>query len=259
MTDLSTELTTLRSRMSRIRQRLEFERAAATRIDSRLVALEAEKLDLVKAVTLIDQTIGVVSANGIGRIESTVSNGLRLVFGDPSLSLKVIKNEGKRGNSYEIVGRQLKGEEWVEGPFLETFGGGVANVASFLLQVLIQKRFKMAKVFILDERFNNVSAQALPKVSKLLRSLAHDGGYTILAVTHQPILAMSADRIYSAVPGPGDMSPMLEEITHQQLSDEMLTALDSLHDPESDKKAVQSVLVRGMEQRLGVVPEEMTA
>jgi hypothetical protein len=221
MTELSTELTTLRSRLSRIHQRLEFERAASARIETRFTELEAEKSALVKAVALIDKTIEKVSANGIGRIETTVSNGLRLVFGDPTLSLKVNKKEGTRGNSYEIVGRQQKGDDWVEGPFLETFGGGVANVASFLLQVLIQKRFKMWKGFILDERFNNVSAQALPKVSKLLRSLAHDGGYTILAVTHQPILAMSADRIYRAVSGPNGMPPMLEEITHEELAVEI--------------------------------------
>lgn len=221
MSQLSTELTALRTRLDRVRQRLEFENQQSARIDARLAEIEAEKSALVKAVALIDKTIEVVSANGIGRIETTVTNGLRLVFDDPTLSMKVVKNEGKRGNSYEIIGRQKKGEEWVEGPFLDTFGGGVANVASFLFRVLMVKRFKMAKVFILDESFNNVSAQRLPMVSKLLRSLAHDGGYTIFVVTHQPILALAADRIYRAVPDPEDGPPSLEEITTSELAAEI--------------------------------------
>lgn len=217
MSDLNTELTAIRTKLDRVRQRLEFERQRSAQIDARLAAIEAEKALLVKAVILLDKTIEEVSANGIGRIESTVTNGLRLVFDDPTLALKVVKNEGKRGNSYEIVG--VRGD--VEGPFLETFGGGIVNVASFLLRVLMSKRFKMGKAFFLDESFNNVSAQRLPKLSKLLRSLAHDGGYMIFVVTHQPILALAADRIYKAEPGPVGAPPTLQEITNGELAAEI--------------------------------------
>lgn len=216
MSQLTTDLTTLRARLSRIHQRLEYENQQATRIETRLSVLESEKIDLTKAVALIDKTIEVISANGVGRIETTVTNGLRLVFDDPTLGLKVIKNDGKRGNSYELIG--VQGE--VEGPFLETFGGGIANVASFLLRVIMLKRFKMPRFLGLDESFNNVSANNLQRVSKLLKVMVDEGGYTIFAVTHQAILALAADNIYRAVPNPNG-PPTLEKITSTELAAEI--------------------------------------
>lgn len=262
MSELTQELTALRTRLDRVRQRLEFERQATRRIDTRLSEIESEKGDLVKAVALIDKTIEVVSANGIGRIESTVTNGLRLVFNDPTLSMKVVKNEGKRGNSYEIVGRQQKGDQLIEGPFLETFGGGVANVASFLFRILMLKRFKLAKVLILDETFNNVSAQYLPMVSKLLRSLAHDGGYTIFAVTHQPILALAADRIYRAVPGIEGEPPSLEEITNGELAAE-IAAMNYLDEERQmhpgPRRRVEAIIENDRLVGVELITEELPA
>ena len=192
-----TELTSTRANLAHIHQRFAYETEQAGRIQDKLVVLGAEKMMLVKAVALIDKTIEVISANGINRIESTVTNGLRLVFADSDLAFKVIKKEGTRGNSYSLEVAQ--GE--VHGPILDTFGGSVANVVSFLLRVILIKRFHLAKFLVADESFNNVSSLHLPMVSQLLRTLASDGGYTIMAVTHQPILAASADRVYRVVAG----------------------------------------------------------
>jgi DNA repair ATPase RecN len=182
-----------------------FEQDALARHKRRMGELEEEKVLTVKAVALIDKAIGVVSANGVGRMESTVTNGLRLIFGDPQLAFRVLKKEGKQGNSYYI--EVQKGD--VSGPILETFGGGVANVVSFLLRVIMIKRFKLARVLICDETFNNVSARILPAVSETLRSLARDGGYTILAVTHQPILASAADHVYRVMADTPEDPPKL--------------------------------------------------
>ncbi len=233
VTKIHTELTTLRSRLSRVHQRLEFETAAVKKIEARLTEIEAEKAKLVKVVALIDKGIEIISANGVGRIETTVTNGMRLVFDDPSLALKIVKNSGARGSSYELVGQQ--GE--VEGPFLDTFGGGIANVVSILLRIIMLKRFKMAKLLVCDESFNNVSEQYLPMVSQLLRSLAKDGGYTILAVTHQSVLAQAADTIYEVVPQEGD-SPKLVLTTAGALAAQLTDARARQEDQEPTRRAL---------------------
>lgn len=217
---MHTLLTTHRARLAGVHQRLEYENQQAARFEKRMAEIEAEKAELSKAVGLIDKAIEVISANGVGRIETTVTNGLRLVFDDPTLGLKILKKEGARGNSYEPVGQQ--GE--VEGPFLDTFGGGIVNVAAFLLRIIMLKRFKLARFLVLDESFNNVSAQYLPMVSELLRSLARDGGYTIFAVTHQPILALAADRIYRVVPGEDGAPPTILQTTASELAAEAAVA-----------------------------------
>lgn len=210
--NLFEELVALRTSLGSVHQRLSFERQTALKLQARMDEIEREKTLLIKAVGLIDRAIVVISSNGIGRIEKTVTEGLQLVFHDPTLAFKVIKKEGAGGNRYELEGWQ--GE--VHGPILETFGGGVANVVSFLLRVIMIKRFKLAKFIVIDESFNNVSAQFLPMVSEMLRSLAHDGGYTIFAVTHQPMLAAAADHVYRAVEVP-DGPPVLQELSAQQM------------------------------------------
>ena len=188
----------LSGRLSQIATRREQEVKTLAELKAKMDEYAAQKAELLKAVALIDKTIGVVSANGIGKIESTVTNGLQLVFSNPDYCLRVIKKETARGNNYYL--EVYKGA--VAGPVLSTFGGGVSNVIAFLLRVIMIKRFKLGKLLVVDENFNNVSPKYLPKVSELLKTLADDGGYTIFAISHQEALSDAADHFYTVYPGP---------------------------------------------------------
>ena len=194
------ELVTLHSNLQSVVQRYSFECRRGETLASRMAAIEKEKTLLVRAVGTIDRAIQIISANGIGKIEGIVTGGMRLAFNDPTLGFAITKKEGKRGNTYEIEG--IRGD--VRGPFLETFGGGIWNVVGFLLRVIMIRRFNLAKVLIVDESFNNVAAVYQPMLSRLLRDLTRNHGYVIFAVTHQPILAAAADRIYQVVPHLGE-------------------------------------------------------
>ena len=162
---------------------------------ARMTELADRKAHLVKCINTLDVLIQTISGKGIGRIEKIVTNGLQLVFGT-DISCILEKNEGKRGTTYKI---QIQ-VETPEGPVIddpfESFGGGVVNITAFLLRALLLQRFKLAKLLVLDESFNNVSELHLPKVSELLRSLADDYGFDILAITHQPTLALEAHQTY---------------------------------------------------------------
>jgi len=182
-----------RSSQSRISQRLDYERKSAARYQEKIKQLEEDKAQLLKAVALIDRAIQIISANGIGTIESVVTAGLRLVFDDPTLGLIISKKDGARGISYDILLRQ---GDTVGNP-MDMFGGGCVNVASFLLRVLMIKRFKLAKFLAVDESFNNVNGDENKRsVSELLHKLCHDYGFTILAITGEQLLTSSADHIY---------------------------------------------------------------
>jgi DNA repair ATPase RecN len=193
---LEREVAATKSGLSQVRQRLQFEQQRIEQTKSRIGLIGEEKSDLLKALALIDRAIAVVSANGIEKIESIVTSGMRLAFDDPTLGFKVVKKESARGNTYALEG--VRGD--VQGPFMETFGGGISNIVAFLLRVIMLKRFKLAKILVVDESFNNVAVKFLPMVSRMLRDLTDNHGYTILAVTHQPILAAAADNIYRVVP-----------------------------------------------------------
>ena len=202
---LETELARLNTELLTVTSRYTFTQQRCAALGKQLTEIEQEKVMLVKAVGTIDRAIQIISANGIEKIETIVTGGLRLAMDDPTLAFKIGKNEGKRGNSFEL-------QVWhgdVTGPIFETFGGAIWNITAFLLQIIMITRFKCAKVVVVDERFNNVSANRVPMLSRLLKDLTKNHGYTIFAITHQPLLAWNADRIYVLRPKKG-LQPKLE-------------------------------------------------
>jgi DNA repair exonuclease SbcCD ATPase subunit len=178
----------------RLEHQIDAEKNLITRLKIKISTLESEKAQLVKAVGLLDRAIAIISANGIGKIESIVTAGLQLVFHDPQMGLIVEKTEGKRGNSFRLLVRQGA----VKGDPLDSSSGGVANVIAFLLRVILIKRFKLCQLIVLDETFNNVSSEFQPSVSQLLHEMCDKYKFTIFAVTHSPRLIREADAVYRA-------------------------------------------------------------
>jgi DNA repair exonuclease SbcCD ATPase subunit len=187
----------VRSNVQAIDQQLEYEAAMIARHANRIKALEEEKAQLIKCVGIIDHCVQIVSANGIGKIEGMVTDGLQRVFQNERISLVVEKKETARGNTYRI---QVKKGETV-GNAMDSFGGGVQNVVAFLLRVILIKRFRLAPFLVLDEQFSNVSPDYQPRVAELLKTLA-GMGFTIFAISHQPLITAGADNLYEVVPRP---------------------------------------------------------
>ena len=206
---LASRLAAARSGMSAIGQRLDYETATIARLTARIGQIEEEKAMLVKAVGTIDRCVAVVSANGIGKIEGIVTDGLQRVFGSPHIGLVVEKKETARGSSYRLLVR--KGE--TVGNPMDSFGGGVQNVVAFLLRVILIKRFKLAPFIALDEQFSNVSPEYQPKVSEMLKALSRLG-FTIFAISHQPTITSAADSIYEVVSEEGK-PPALRKVEGQ--------------------------------------------
>ena len=186
-----------------LKSKLIYEKSSMDKLKDRVSKLSEERVKLVKAQGVVDKVTQIVSARGVGKIESIVSNGLKLVFGK-KVSFIIEKKEGTKGTNYKFL---IKDGEVIGSP-TESFGGGIVNVTSFLLRIIMIKRFKLAKFMAIDESFNNVSVEYLDKVSSLVKTLTDSHGYTILAVTHQKVLASNADRVYEVYKD-GDDNPAL--------------------------------------------------
>lgn len=211
---LVNRVTRFRTDNERLNQQLAYERQSIVRLQAKITQLEADKTLLVKAVGLIDRCIQILSANGLGAIESVTTAGLRIAFDDPTLGLIVEKKEGVRGISYGILIRQ--GD--VIGSPSETFGGGVQNVAALLLRVLLIKRFKLAKFIAVDESFNNVNGdQNKRNLSALLHKLCSDHGFTIFLVTGEQLLTSAADHAYKLTIEGG--LPVMKELDETETQD----------------------------------------
>lgn len=200
--------------VSSIAQRLEYETATVARLSARIKQLEEEKTELVKCVGTIDRCVQIVSANGIGKIEGVVSDGLHRVFGNDQLDLFIEKKETARGNTYRLLGRD--GE--TVGSLMDSFGGGVQNVVAFLLRIIMIKRFRLAPFIALDEQFSNVSSEYQPKVSEMLKVLSKMG-FTIFAISHQPTITSAADTTYEVVVDEG-FPPVLRKVSSERSIDQ---------------------------------------
>jgi DNA repair exonuclease SbcCD ATPase subunit len=199
----------LKTKVVGMEQRLEDASSSLVRFRQRLSELENSKIALVKAIGLLDKCIEIVSSNGIQKIESIVSHGLQLVFEDSNLRLFIDKRETTRGNSYRLL---IKNQNTTGNP-MDSFGGAVQNVVAFLLRVILVKRFKLAKLLILDEQFSNVSEDLQPKISALLDTMTKKFGYTLLTVSHQPLITQEASLVYKLLPTA--TGPVLRELTHE--------------------------------------------
>ena len=200
---------TLREKRAEAHSAMKNQESLIQRNKDKLKEIEELKLAHVKAIGVIDKAIQIISANGIGKIESVVSDGLKLVFED-DLQLVIERKEGARGETYRILVK--KGD--IIGPPIDTFGGGVVNVISFLLRVIMIQRFKLSKFMALDESFNNLSESYIPRLSQMLKTLCDEHDYTILSVTHQPALAAAADKVFTV-----DEGPTLRELRTEELDE----------------------------------------
>ena len=86
----------------------------------------------------------------------------------------------------------------IEMPLIDGHGGGLVNVAAFVLQtiVLVLTRPRLKRTLILDERFANLFRGNLPKVSELMRKLHEVTGTQFILVTQRPELAEYADKVF---------------------------------------------------------------
>jgi len=209
---LASRLGKVHATVSSIDQRLQYETASISRLTTRIKQLEDEKAQLVKAVGTIDRCIQVISANGIGKIEGIVSDGLRKVFDNDEIGLFIEKKETARGNTYRLLIR--KGE--TVGNPMDSFGGGVQNIVAFLLRIILIKRFKLAPFIALDEQFSNVSSEYQPKVSEMLKVLSKMG-FTIFAISHQPTITAAADTIYEVVVDDGFPPALRKRMNKEEL------------------------------------------
>lgn len=184
-------------RYAAIMNMLALEQALLAKQEQQVETLRVEKERNVKALAVLDKAVEIVSANGIGTIERTVSDGLRLTFG-ADYQFIIERKEGVRGDSYRFLVQ--RGE--IQGPPMDTMGGGVVNVVAFLLRIIMIQRFGLSPLVVLDESFNNVSQHYLSRVSQMLRTLADSYNYTILAITQAPKLAESATKVFMVEAGP---------------------------------------------------------
>lgn len=143
--------------------------------------------------TLLAQT----SAENLKAIEELISSGLAAIFDDLALSFK-FRVEQSRGQQ-SLVPVLISGG--LEGPILDSHGGGPASIVAVLLRILTVHRLGLAPFIVLDESLSMLSGGYVENAAKFLVGLCQRLGLTILMVTHQPSFITEATRAYEIVSG----------------------------------------------------------
>lgn len=172
--------------------------AQASENQAEIYRAEADRL--IKAVE-VTQVAGQARREELrDRVESLVTQGLQAVFRrtDYRFSFDVELKRGKFG-AYPFLYSQFRGKE-LKASIVDGHGGGIADVVSFLLRVVVLclQRPRVSPVLVLDESFRHVSPGCLRGVAQLLRELNRMIGIQFILVTHKEELLDAADVIYRA-------------------------------------------------------------
>jgi ABC-type glutathione transport system ATPase component len=174
------------------------EKSRQTCVDA-VAALTAEVslLGLTDAAltALLQQT----SAANLKAIEELVTSGLQAVFDDLSLTFHF---EVSTERNQQALTPVLASHGKVEGPILDSHGGGPAQVVALLLRLLTVHRLGLFPFVVLDESLNMVSDQYVANAAVFLKGLCQRLGLTLLLVTHKYSFAEEATRAYEIASGP---------------------------------------------------------
>lgn len=130
----------------------------------------------------------------LDKIEALVTHGLQTIFENKDYHFRIEAKHVRKQIAYSFV---LSDGQHESGDLTSTRGGGVVNVVSFLLAVVVQLMLDpTARTFVLDEKFAHVSARFVPNISELLETLSVRTKIQFLVVSHQSDLVEAADTAY---------------------------------------------------------------
>ncbi len=164
-------------------------------IETEVNNLENEISVLDKVSSLFKHLLDSLLEEKKQEIEKLVTYGLKTVFTDQDLRFH-INIEPK----YNTISTSFKTEQVgvTEGDVLDSFGGGVVNIESFLLRIITLFQTNLTPFLFLDETFAHVSEEYVENTSSLLSNVCKQLGITIALITHQEAMLNNADKVYKA-------------------------------------------------------------
>lgn len=191
----------LTQRSESVRDRLKEIRTRKTVMEERRLQLETELETQTKRISVLVHILQLyrcltdaMVVDQVRQLEALISEGLQAVFFDQALDFKAELGETANKVSVDFT-LSCDGNT---GDLLESFGGGPASIASFLLRSFMLLRLKRFPLLLLDETLLAVSGSYVETTGALLRNLAASSNLPILMVTHNTNFLETADQAFEA-------------------------------------------------------------
>jgi hypothetical protein len=153
--------------------------------------LQHKQVVLKKSSEVLKKLLDDLLNQNLQALENLTTSGLKAVFNDQDLRFKT--QVGEHGGKLSIELKTLDNN--VEGG-LESFGGSVSAIESFLLRLYVLRKMGLAPYVFLDESFAAVESTYVPNLGALCKTLAKKLGINIFLITHQDQFLEHADRAY---------------------------------------------------------------
>lgn len=149
----------------------------------------AEELETVlKSQVLIQTVASEVQSQLEVKISSIVNLGLSVLFPEYTFKLQFVPARGKT----EVRFVFLNGEDEVD--IMEQNGGGLVDVATFLLRLAVYAISSTDNEIVFDEPFKYVSKTLRPRIAELLHTLSEQMKLQMIYVTHVEELSDMSDK-----------------------------------------------------------------
>jgi DNA repair ATPase RecN len=159
-------------------------------------SLTQQQEALQQALTLLEQS-NIVSRDFMkSEIEKLVTQGLRIIFENSHIEFRINFTTKRNQTEAEfIISKGEKEEDRITGDILSTYGGGLVDIISISLRIIIMQLMKIQGPLLLDEPGKNISAQYIGNFGRFLTQISKTFERQIIMITHNDRLAAVADNI----------------------------------------------------------------
>ena len=187
ITQIEESVKKLRTRITQIKTLKDDRKSQIDQHTLKLQLLETRD-QLLGDVNKLLQQCNVTSRDYVKEeVEKLTTQALRSIFEDPTLSFTI--NFVSKRNQIEAEFLLSRGSQGSSDDILYTYGGGVVDVVSISLRIIISQLLQLKGPLILDEPGKNISAQFIENFGKFLDEISRAFNRQIILVTHNERLA----------------------------------------------------------------------
>lgn len=128
-------------------------------------------------------------------VEQLVTQGLRSIFDDATIQFNINFVTKRNQIEAEFTLSHEEDDSQIQGDILSTYGGGVVDVISTSLRIIIMQLMKVKGPLILDEPGKNISAQFIGAFGKFLTEVSNTFDRQIVMITHNDKLIEFANNM----------------------------------------------------------------
>lgn len=168
------------------------------RLDQSLAKIKKENQSFEESRLLLQKVGKTARESAKKRLEETVTDALRYVFG-PTFTF-VIELRDLRGRAEaDFYVESIEGNETIRNQPEDARGGGVIDIIAIALRIALVQIYNNPNLkgpIILDEPGKHVSADYSMKLATFLKQMSTTFDRQIIISTHQPDLSSIADQAY---------------------------------------------------------------